>query len=354
MGEALMITTASGNLLQADVDALVNTVNTVGVMGKGIALQFKRSYPAMFEAYAKAAKAGEIQRGRMFVWPTEALDGPRFIINFPTKGHWRAPSHLDDIEAGLRDLVAVVRHLGIRSIAIPPLGAGNGGLDWADVEPVIRSAMSELPDVDVRLYSPKGPPSASAMRNATARPRMTPGRAALVSILSQYLRSAVTASPIEVQKLMYFLQTAGEPLRLKFVAHHYGPYADNLRHVLIDVEGHYLRGYGDGSSKALESEPIEVLPGATEEAGTFLEERPDTLERVSRVLDLAEGFESMYGMELLSTVHWVASHDALAARSPERAVELVQRWSPRKRGLFTERHISIAWEALRDRGWIAA
>lgn len=135
-----MIKETAGNLLEADVDALVNTVNTVGVMGKGIALQFKRAYPPMFEEYARAAAAGEVVRGRMHVWPTGAIDRPKYVVNFPTKGHWRAPSRLSDIEAGLRDLVDVVRQLDIRSIAIPPLGAGSGGLDWHDVEPLIRGA----------------------------------------------------------------------------------------------------------------------------------------------------------------------------------------------------------------------
>lgn len=344
----------TGNLLEDDADALVNTVNTVGVMGKGIALQFKRSYPDMFRDYARAARAGEVVRGHMHIWPTGALNGPKYIINFPTKGHWRSPSHLSDIESGLVDLVEVIRQLGIRSIAIPPLGAGSGGLDWRAVEPLIRSALGALADVDVHLYAPQGSPSASTIRHSTTKPKMTAGRAALVSILDQYARSAVTASPIEVQKLMYFLQEAGEPLRLNFVGHTYGPYADNLRHVLIDVEGHYLTGYGDGSARALEAEPIRVLPGAEEEAGKLLAAQPGTQARVRRVLQLAEGFESMYGLELLSTVHWVATHEPQGPPSQERVVELVQQWSPRKRGLFTERHISIALDTLRAKGWIAA
>ena len=156
-----MITEAHGDLLDADADALVNTVNTVGVMGKGIALQFKRAFPEMFRAYARAAKAGDVELGRMHVWPTGQMTGPRYVINFPTKGHWRASSRLADIERGLDDLVRVVRELRITSVALPPLGCGNGGLDWADVEPRIRHALTAVPDVDIVLYPPgEAPPTA--------------------------------------------------------------------------------------------------------------------------------------------------------------------------------------------------
>jgi O-acetyl-ADP-ribose deacetylase (regulator of RNase III) len=142
-----MIEEAKGNLLEADAEALVNTVNTVGHMGKGIALQFKQAYPENFLAYARAVKRGEVRAGRMFVVPTGFVTNPRYIINFPTKRHWRGRSRIEDIEAGLEALVGEIRRLGIRSIAVPPLGCGNGGLDWRDVEPRIKRALAELPDV---------------------------------------------------------------------------------------------------------------------------------------------------------------------------------------------------------------
>ncbi|THJ71345.1 macro domain-containing protein [Candidatus Frankia alpina] len=158
-----MITEAAGNLLQADVDALVNTVNTAGVMGKGIALQFRRAYPEMFVAYQDAAKAGQLELGRMHVWPTGSFTGPRYVINFPTKGHWRSRSRLTDVERGLGDLVRVVGELNVRSLAVPPLGCGHGGLDWQQVEPRIRAAFGDLDqDVHVLLYPPEGPPLAVA------------------------------------------------------------------------------------------------------------------------------------------------------------------------------------------------
>ncbi|NKS16900.1 Appr-1-p processing protein [Rhodococcus hoagii] len=349
-----MLTTATGNLLRADVDALVNTVNTVGVMGKGIALQFRKAYPDMFTAYEKACKAGEVQLGHMHVWETGTLDGPRFIINFPTKGHWRAGSKLRDIDAGLTDLVRVIAEHRITSIALPPLGCGNGGLDWADVEPRIRSAFASLPDVDIRLYAPGATPAAAEMPNATERPPMSVGRAALVTLLDRYSRLALGATPIEVQKLMYFLQVLGEPLRLNYAKNRYGPYADNLRHVLHAVEGHYLTGYGDGSARVLDADPIRTLPGAVDDAAGVLADHPETVTRIDRVMGIVDGFESMYGMELLATVHWAASTNPEAATDWHHAVENVHQWTPRKKRMFTEDHIRVAWTALHERGLLAS
>lgn len=348
-----MIERAHGNLLQADVDALVNTVNTVGVMGKGIALQFKRAFPAMFKDYAKAAKRRELVLGTMHVWTTDSLTGPRFVINFPTKGHWKASSRLADIERGLDDLVRVIRREGIRSIAVPPLGCGNGGLDWAVVEPIIRAKLSTLEDVDVQLYPPEGAPAAADMPVAAEQPPMTPGRAALIQLLSQYSRHALDdASLVEAQKLAYFLQVAGEPLRLEFVGHHYGPYADALRHVLATIEGHYISGFGDGSAPVQQAELLRLLPGAEQAATGELVDRPETASHLARVQKLIEGFETPYGLELLATVHWVLQHRTGA--TDDSVVEAIRSWSPRKGRMFTPEHIKTALTALRDRGWAPA
>jgi O-acetyl-ADP-ribose deacetylase (regulator of RNase III) len=348
-----MITETYGNLLDADVDALVNTVNTAGVMGKGIALQFKRRFPEMFTAYARDAAAGDIVLGRVHVWPTGQLTGPRYVINFPTKGHWRARSRLHDVERGLEDLARVVRDLGIVSLAIPPLGCGNGGLNWDDVEPLIRASFSNVPNVNAVLYPPGRTPPASEMAVGTRLPRMTPARAALLRLLVLYADRTLDTSLIEIQKLLYFLQLSGEPLRLAYVKGLYGPYADNLRHTLSEMEGHYLVGFGDGSAKVADAEPIRVLPGVADKAEAMLSEHPETVARIDRVLDLAAGFESAYGMELLATVHWIAHEDALASTDSDRAATLVREWSPRKGRMFTAPHVHAAWEALRGRGWLA-
>lgn len=347
-----MITRARGNLLQADVDALVNTVNTVGVMGKGIALQFKRAYPEMFTSYERAARNHDVELGRMHVWPTGLMTDLRFIINFPTKGHWRSRSTLADIERGLDDLIRVVRALDIRSIAVPHLGCGNGGLSWSAVEPLIRHKFDAVPDVDVRLYPPEGAPSAANMPNAQASPAMTTGRAALIAVMAEYARHAMgDPSLIETQKLTYFLQTAGEPLRLSFVGHRYGPYADNLRHALSRMEGHYISGFGDGSSSVREAEPLSLLPGAEAAAQSVLVDHPDTAARIERVMRLVEGFESAYALELLATVHWVIQLGAESG-APDDVLAAVRMWSPRKGRMFASDHVLIAMQALQDRGWI--
>ena len=168
-------TEETGNLLEAEVDALVNTVNTVGVMGKGIALQFKNAFPDNYDAYRRACADEAVRLGEMFVFETGVLGRPRWIINFPTKQHWRARSRLHHIESGLAALCATIREHEIKSIAVPPLGCGSGGLDWADVLPLILTRLDEL-DVEVWIYPPDGAPAAGEMVVATERPVLTPAR----------------------------------------------------------------------------------------------------------------------------------------------------------------------------------
>jgi O-acetyl-ADP-ribose deacetylase (regulator of RNase III) len=347
-----MIEIAKGNLLESRVEALVNTVNTQGIMGKGIALQFKQAFPAMFREYEKACKAGEVRLGKMQVYDLGGLTGgPRWIINFPTKGHWRERSRLADIEAGLKDLVGTVRQLGIHSIAVPPLGCGNGGLNWADVQPRIEAAFAELPDVKVQLFAPGDAPQPEAMPNRTERPKMTMGQAALIALIDRYLNGLLDpfVSLLEIHKLMYFLQEAGQELRLQYEAKPYGPYARNLRQVLIRLEKHYTLGYGDG--KDVPTRPIELLPGAVEEAKSFLAQNPDIQKRMDRVVKLIDGYEDPYGLELLSTVHWVMRENPEAREKPQPAIESVRNWASRKRRTLKPDHLLKAWQRLREQGW---
>ncbi len=346
-----MITLAQGNLLEADAEALVNTVNTVGVMGKGIALQFKKAYPDNFDAYKHACDEKKLEAGKMFVFETRGLHNPKYIINFPTKRHWKDRSRIGDIESGLKNLADTVSQMGIRSIAIPPLGCGNGGLDWIDVFPRIHKTLEGLRDVRILVYAPKGAPAAEDMLNKTKRPRMTAGRAAVIGLMSRYGAAGYRMSLLEVQKLVYFLQVAGEPLeRVQFTRGKYGPYADTLRHVLNHMEGHFIQGYGDGANTPDTS--IELLPNAIEEAEAFLEDHRDTKKRFDRVTDLIDGFETPYGMELLSTVHWVATNDDMLARSDmDAAIAGVKAWSPRKKEKFKPEHIKVAWARLHGQQW---
>lgn len=344
-----MIRSATGNLLQTDAEALVNTVNCDGFMGKGIALQFKQAWPENFDAYAKACRAKEVRPGHMFVWESGRMVNPRYIINFPTKRHWREKSHLEDIRNGLRALVEDVRRLGIRSIAVPPLGCGNGGLDWREVRPLIEAAFAELPDTQVHLFSPVGAPEAKTMPVNTRKPAMTISRALFIRAMHQYEALSYRLTLLEIQKLMYFLQEAGEPLKLRFQAGLYGPYAANLNKVLEKMEGHLIRGYGDSQKPDTE---IELLPDAVKEADLFLKDHPIPRERVSKVSNLIQGFETPYGMELLSSVHWVCTHQEPKATTHEKAIELVHRWNDRKQKMLRAEHIRVAYQRLRELAWI--
>jgi O-acetyl-ADP-ribose deacetylase (regulator of RNase III) len=338
-----------GNLIEEDAEALVNTVNCDGFMGKGIALQFKQAYPENFKVYERACRAGEMVPGRMLVVPTGSLMNPKYIINFPTKRHWRENSRLEYIATGLRALIRETRRLGIHSIAVPPLGCGLGGLDWRDVRPMIEQAFAELPDVQVTLFEPTGAPAARAMPVRTKRPKLTLARALLVSLMRRYSEMAYRLTLLEIQKLAYLLQEAGEPLRLKYVAHLYGPYAHNLNKVLETLEGHFIRGYGDTQKPDVE---IELLPKADEEASRLLAERCDSVARLERVEAIIEGFETPYGMELLSSVHWVSVHGLPPAATADEAVRAVHAWDDRKRTMFRPDHIRVAWERLQSLGWL--
>jgi O-acetyl-ADP-ribose deacetylase (regulator of RNase III) len=343
-----MIENARGNLLQADAEALVNTVNTVGFMGKGIALQFKQAYPENFSAYAQAVRRGEVRPGRMLVVPTGFVTNPRYIINFPTKRHWRERSRLEDIESGLRALAVEIQRLGIRSIAIPPLGCGNGGLDWSDVEPRIMKALQDVPEVRVLLYGPHGAPAPGDMPIRTRRPSMTASRALLLKLMEQYLGLAYRLTLLEVQKLAYFLQESGEPLRLRYESGHYGPFASSLNKVLERIEGHFIRGYGDSQKPDVE---IALLNGATRIADAFLVSQDESRARLQRVAEVIEGFETPYGMELLSSVHWVAAHGD-GVHNVDDAIRGVHAWNDRKAKMFSAPHIHVAWSQLVDKGWV--
>jgi O-acetyl-ADP-ribose deacetylase (regulator of RNase III) len=348
-----MIEIVQGNLLTAPAEALVNTVNTVGVMGKGIALQFRQAFPQMYRAYEKACQDGDVQLGRMQLFDLGGLaGGPRWIINFPTKGHWRSRSRMADIEKGLVDLVDQVRKVGIQSVAVPPLGCGNGGLDWCDVRPRIEKAFAEVPDVRVMLFAPVGAPESAAMPNRTSRSRMTLGQAALVGLIDRYLKGLLDpfVSLLEIHKLMYFLKAAGEDLqRLTFQKGLYGPYSPDMRHALTRMENHLTRGFGEGSDDP--TTPIELLPGAVESAAAFLTGMPETKERMTKVAELIDGYEDPYGMELLSSVHWMMEHEPSARDSADRAIVAVRNWNPRKRRLLKPEHLHIAWQRLRDAAW---
>lgn len=345
-----MIELKQGNLLAEKTDALVNTVNCVGVMGKGIALQFKQTFPDNFKQYKRACDAGEVVPGKMFIVPTGTLFNPSYIINFPTKHHWRGKSKLEDIQTGLVDLVVQVQQLEIAAIAIPPLGCGNGGLDWAVVKPLIVEAFRPFPNTRVVLFEPGQAPAADNVQVNTSKPKMTRSRALVVALFDRYGLPGYRLGRLEAQKLTYFLQEAGEiGLKLNYMKYHYGPYAEKLNHALQRIDGHYIKGYGDRTQFS----QMHVLPEGRAKAQEFLTSHDDAHQRLEQVGSLIEGFETPYGMEMLATLHWVANREnPQAAVDVGIAIQCVQAWNDRKRNLFKPSHLRKAWQRLFDQGWL--
>jgi O-acetyl-ADP-ribose deacetylase (regulator of RNase III) len=346
-----MIELRKGDILKADAEALVNTVNCVGVMGRGIALQFRKEYPANFEEYKAVCEQKKLQPGRMLIYELHRMMNPRYIINFPTKRHWKGKSRIEDIDAGLKALIEEVRTRDIRSIAIPPLGCGLGGLEWNDVRPRIEKTFRDLPEVQVFLYEPAGAPDAAEMAREKKTPQLTSGRAALLGLMQRYLVAVMDPfiTLLEIHKLMYFMQEAGENLRLRYQKGLYGPYAENLRHVLSHIEGHFISGYGDGADRP--TTQIELKTETSTAVQTFLGNHPATHARFDRVVDLIKGFETPFGMELLATVHWVARYEG--AKTADEAIEKTYQWGDRKR-MFNEAHIRLALEVLHKKRWLVS
>ncbi len=344
-----MIAYKTGNILTEDVEALVNTVNCVGVMGRGIALQFKKAFPGNFQSYAVACKREEVKPGQMLVSETGQLTNPRYIINFPTKRHWRGKSRMEDIDSGLAALAAEIRSRNIRSIAIPPLGSGLGGLDWSEVRPRIEATLRGFSDLKVVIFVPRDAPAEESVNRSTEVPKMSAGRAALVGLMHRYLAGLLDpfVTLLEVHKLMYFMQVADEPLKLSFKKGPYGPYAENLRHVLHAIEGHLVSGYAAGGDTP--DKQLSLVPNALEDAQEFLKDKTQTLTRFARVCDLFEGFESPFGLELLSTIHWIASEEE--AKSVDDVVRKTYAWNDRKKQ-FSRRQIELAISVLTRGGWV--
>ena len=351
-----MIKFLQGNLLDAPTEAVVNTVNTVGVMGKGIALMFKEAFPANFRAYEEACKRKEIQVGHMFVTENLTFEGPRWLINFPSKKHWRQPSKLEWIVEGLKDLRRVVEEKGIRSIALPPLGCGNGGLDWSDVRPEIERALGPLDNVDVLVFEPTAKYQNVAKRTGVMK--LTPARALVAEMVRRYWVLGIECTNLEVQKLCWFLERTihevgiDDPLDLRFVADKYGPYSDRLRHLLNGLDGSYLH-CDKRLSDAGPSDTIWFDEERRPYLDVFLKQsdaRPlqTILDRTAQRID---GFESPLGMELLATVDWLIEREH-CGRSVSEIRDGLSRWpvgpaaAERKQRLFDDRLIGLALERL--------
>jgi O-acetyl-ADP-ribose deacetylase (regulator of RNase III) len=350
-----MITFTQGNLLEAPVDALVNTVNTVGVMGKGIALMFRDRFQPNFKLYAAACKAGQVQTGRVFVTETGELSGPRWIVNFPTKQNWRSPSRLEWVVDGLQDLKRFLLENQVQSVAIPPLGAGNGGLDWPQVRREIELALADLPNIDVLVFEPTTKYQNVAKRSGVEK--LTPPRALIAELVRRYWVLGMECSLLEIQKLAWFMARSIErltpsinPLKLEFKPHIYGPYTTKLNFVLNDLDGSYLHC----DKRISDADKLDVIwfdDGHKDVLRAYLKSEAKVhLPALEATAQLIDGFESPFGMELLSTVDWLLSREGVQP-NVESVRHGLQRWpapgaAERKSRLFDDRVVAIALARL--------
>jgi O-acetyl-ADP-ribose deacetylase (regulator of RNase III) len=351
----LMIRFTQGNLLEADAEALVNTVNTVGVSGKGIALMFKEAFPDNFRAYEAASKAGRIAPGGLFITERRDMLGPRWIVNFATKQHWRQPSRLGWIREGLAALRREIAAREIRSIAVPPLGAGNGGLEWAEVRPLIAGALDGL-DCDVLVFEPT--PIYQNIVKRRGVEKLTPARALMAEMIRRYEVLGFDCSMLEAQKLAWFLSRAVDragpvnPIADDFSANRYGPYSDKVRHLLDSLDGSYLeceRRVAD----ARPFDPIRFIHARQDEIGAYLTSpeaspyRP-ALDAASGLID---GFQSPHGLELLATVDWLNVRENVSLEA-EPMMAAIARWpgpegaAERKAKSFSIEHVAVAINQL--------
>ena len=351
-----MIRYTQGNLLDAEVEAVVNTVNTVGVMGKGIALMFKEAFPENFQRYEAACKAKEVRVGHMFVTERRELMGPKWIVNFPTKQHWRQPSKLEWVVDGLKDLRAFIQSKGIHSIAIPPLGSGNGSLEWPQVRAVIEQALEDLEGVDIVVYEPTSKYQNVAKRSGVQK--LTPARAFIAELVRRYWVLGMECSLLEIQKLAWFLERNVErlcsdnPLDLRFEANKFGPYAKRLVHLLDALDGSYLHC----DKRLSDAGPLDVVwfdEAKKEYVQAYLmqQEAKPYLDALTATTELIDGFESPLGMELLATVDWLLVRENRPA-TIEGIKEGLRHWpggaqaASRKTKLFDDRMIALALERL--------
>lgn len=355
-----MMRFTQGNLLEAGTEAIVNTVNTVGVMGKGIALMFREKYPENFKAYEAACKAGEVQVGRMFITAGVELGGPRWIINFPTKKHWRQPTKLEWVRDGLVALKNVIREKGIKSIALPPLGCGNGGLDWAVVRPMVEAMLGDLPGVDVVVYEPTAKYQNVAKKQGVET--LTPARALIAEMIRRYGVLGMDCTLLEAQKLAWFLertirhQGLQDPLDLRFAADRYGPYAQRLTHLLNGLDGSYLH-CDKRLADAGAFDTIWFEDKKREKVEFYLksQEAREYLPALEATDSLIDGFQSPLGMEALATVDWLVEKEQVA---PTLAGirQGIRNWpagpvhAARKEKLFEDKLLELALERLQEAG----
>lgn len=339
----------TGNMLEADTEALVNTVNTVGVMGKGIALQFKERFPVNFKIYVDACKKGEMKVGKMLVVKEHTLNGEKLIINFPTKTEWYKKSQYSYIEEGLKDLEMVIEKYNIKSIAIPPLGCGNGGLKWEKVKLMMDKHLGRFSHVNIQIYEPNDSVKEILQKEAVKKEiGLTAPRAMLLYALFKYEKLGEVATIFAANKLAYFLQKSGEPMRLQFVPYKYGPYAQAIEKVLYALNGKYLTGMEQMKARAFEPLKLNYKTYDEVENYVYTNLSSDQKQRLESVFNIIDGFETTLSLEILSSAHYLISENSNLTE--DQLFEKIQDWNERKKNLVTKEYINIAMEHLKNYG----
>lgn len=332
-----MIQYKKGNIFDSDAMALVNTVNLVGIMGKGIALQFKKNFPLNFKLYQKACKEKTIDIGKLFVTKENSIFGEKIIVNFPTKTDWRKSSEYEYIDAGLSNLVTVIGEYGITSIAIPPLGAGNGGLNWEKVKLMIEKALSSVP-IDIVVYEPN---ANIVEQMKEERVKLTEARALLLYVLFDLVRHGEFVSEFSSEKVCYFLQKfgAGDLFNLHYEPKFYGPYSGKVRYVLNVLNGSYLTGYSDMNKKPFD--PLMLVGDSYTDVVSIVESNERLNDIASKTTSFLNGFYSDFALELLSSVDYIMTqHGDISC---DEIYSYLSKWSYRKSNLFSnKKYIEIA------------
>lgn len=339
-----MITYCVGNILESKAQALVNTVNTVGVMGKGLALQFKEAFPDNYNIYRRICKAGQLHPGQMLITEIGRLDCPnKYIVNFPTKTDWRKPSEYIYIKDGLKALRNEIEHRKISSIAIPPLGSRNGGLDWKIVKEMI---VAELKDIECQIYIYQ-PSEDIVEKMKDERVELTPARAMMLDVMVDMVAHGEFVSEFAAEKIAYFLQRFGasDVFKLSYKRGVYGPYSGKVRYVLHYINGSYIMGMSDLSKRPFEE--IMITPSAAEDVKNILC-KPENI-RYKEISDKTKlflsGYYSSYSLELLSTVDFLLQSE-LQLKSWQSMpynkvldilVHDISQWNERKQRLFAKR-----------------
>lgn len=334
-----MIKYVTGNILDSDAEALINTVNTDGIMGKGIALQFKKAFPTNFKLYQQACKDKIVDIGKLFITKDSNItSGTKYIINFPTKQSWRKPSEYSFIESGLDDLIRVLQVNNIKSIAIPPLGSGNGGLEWERVKSIIEKKLSNL-NTDILVYEPN---AIIKEHLKTERIKLTDARALLLYVLYDLVKNGEYVSEFSSEKICYFLQRFGADkyFKLNFTPNFYGPYSGKVKYVLNILNGSYIMGYSDMNKKPFE--PLTLVADGYDDVKKHIENDENLLEISKKTTEFLNGFYSDFALELLSSLDFLSLE--LNTTNLDELTQKLESWSDRKRSLFSNPkyiHISI-------------